>query len=64
MDSGRPYSVDELAERWGCARESIYALIRKHVRGEPGGLPAFTIGGKLYRIKREIVEQWESSGGV
>lgn len=63
MSSTRPYTVAQLAARWQCAAESIYALIRKHERGEPGGLPAFTIGGKLLRIKAEVVDQWEGSGG-
>jgi excisionase family DNA binding protein len=59
----RPYTVEELAEHWQVSRETIYALIRKFVKGDPDGLPAFTIGGKLWRIKRETVEQWQSAGG-
>src|SRR5262245_26721768 len=59
----RPYTVESLAERWQCGKDAIYALIRKFTEGEPGGLPAFTIGGKLWRIKAEVVEQWEDNGG-
>lgn len=62
-EDAKPFTVKKLAERWDCTEETIYALIRKFVKGEPDGLPAFTIGGKLWRIKAEIVEQWESSGG-
>src|SRR5688572_31862884 len=58
----RPFTVAALADHWSCSLESIYALIRKFDRGEPGGLPAFTIGGKLLRIKVEVVEQWEGNG--
>lgn len=60
----KPYSVSQLAEHWACSHEAIYALLRKHARGEPGGLPHFTIGGKLYRIKAEVVDQWERNGGA
>src|SRR5688572_10887730 len=59
----RPFTVAALADHWSCSLESIYALIRKFERGEPGGLPAFTIGGKLWRIKVEVVDQWERNGG-
>ncbi len=59
----KAYTVKELADKWQCSQESIYALIRKHVAGKPGGLPAFSIGGKLWRIKPEIVEQWQDVGG-
>ena len=59
----RPYTVEQLAETWQCSRESIYALIRRFVQNQPGGLPAFTIGGKLWRIKAEVVEQWQDVGG-
>jgi excisionase family DNA binding protein len=59
----RPYTVEALAERWQCGKDAIYALIRKFAEGEPGGLPAFTIGGKLWRIKAEVVDQWEDNGG-
>jgi excisionase family DNA binding protein len=61
--SRKPYTVKELAERWQVSQEAVYALIRKHARGEPGGLPAFTIGGKLWRIRAEEVERWEGDGG-
>jgi excisionase family DNA binding protein len=49
----RPYTVALLAERWQCSPESIYALIRK------GELKAFTIGGKLWRIRADVVDLWE-----
>lgn len=62
-DDTRPYTVKQLAETWQCTEETIYALIRKFQKGEPDGLPAFTIGGKLLRIKAEVVDQWQNSGG-
>ena len=52
----RPFTVPQLAERWQCSTESIYALIRKHERGEPGGLKHFTIGPKLIRIPYPAVD--------
>ena len=54
-----PYTVDELAGRWSCTREAIYAAIRHPTNP----LPAFKIGGKLWRIRADEVEKWESAGG-
>ncbi len=55
----KAYTVKELAEHWQCSQESIYALIRR----KENPLPAFSIGGKLLRIKPEVVEQWQENGG-
>ena len=55
----RPYTIQELAERWSCTAEAIYALIRH----PDNPLPAFKVGGKLWRVRAEIVAQWESDGG-
>ena len=52
----RPFTVQELAERWSCAPESVYVLIRSK------RLAAFTIGGKLLRVRPEEVERWENAG--
>ena len=53
----KPYKVKELADRWSCSQETVYARIRS------GELSAFTIGGKLYRVLASEVERWESGGG-
>ncbi|WP_336067101.1 helix-turn-helix domain-containing protein [Nitratireductor rhodophyticola] len=42
-----------LAERWECSERHVRKLIDK------GDLPAFRLGGKLLRIRREIVESYE-----
>ena len=55
----RPYTIQELAERWSCTAEAIYALIRH----PDNPLPAFKVGGKLWRVRAEIVDQWENDGG-
>ena len=57
--SDRPYTVQELASRWQVSDEAIYDLIRR--KDDP--LPAFRVGGKLWRIRAEDVETWESAGG-
>ncbi len=53
----RPYTVASLAERWECSTHAVYALIREK------RLPAFRLGGKLLRIRAEVVEAWERDGG-
>ena len=55
-DDDRPYSVKRLAERWGCSRQHIHALIRK------GELRAFKLGHRLLRITAEEVRRWEERG--
>jgi hypothetical protein len=52
----KPLTVAQLADRWQCSSESIYALIRKFERGEPGGLKHFKIGPKLIRIPCQEVD--------
>ena len=48
----RPYSVQTLAERWGCSRRHVTNLIRR------GELRAFRVGA-LLRITPEVVEAYE-----
>jgi excisionase family DNA binding protein len=48
--AARIYSPATLAEKWGCKTNAVSALIKQ------GRLPAFTIGGRLFRIKPETVE--------
>lgn len=48
----KPYSVDMVAERWGCSSQHIRSLIAK------GSLPAFRVG-KLIRIPAIEVEEFE-----
>jgi excisionase family DNA binding protein len=55
--SEKPYTVQGLADRWGCSVWAVYALIKA------GRLPAFRLGGKLLRIRAEDVAKWESTGG-
>lgn len=54
--SDRPYSVRQLAERWGCSDKHIYNLINR------GELPTFRAGGTLLRIAAGVVAAWESGG--
>lgn len=54
--SDRPYSVRQLAERWGCSEKHIYNLINR------GELPTFRAGGTLLRIAAGVVATWESGG--
>lgn len=47
------YNVATLADRWGCSKDTVRALIRS------GDLPSFKLGGKLDRIRAEEVEKYE-----
>lgn len=49
-------TVQQLASRWSCSRDAVYALISS------GQLPSFRAGGKLLRIKLGDIEAWESGG--
>ena len=51
-----PLSVAQLADRWACSRDAVYALIKS------GQLPHFKAGGKLLRIKLADVVAWENGG--
>ncbi len=53
----RPMTVAQVADRWACSKDAIYALIRDQK------LRAFRVGGKLLRIRAEDVTQWENAGG-
>ena len=50
------YSPATLAKRWHCSERHIRNVVRK------GDLEAFYLGGKLLRIKREVVEAYEARG--
>ena len=52
----RPLTVAQVADRWDCSIDAVYAAIRK------GDLQAFRVGGKLLRIKPEEIERWENVG--
>ena len=54
----RALSPAKLAERWLCSERHIRNLIDR------GELPAFRLGGKLYRIRTEDVEVFECQGGA
>jgi DNA binding domain, excisionase family len=51
--SGTVYTVSALADLWGVSTTFIYDLL---ARGE---LPAFRLGGKLWRIRAADVEAYE-----
>src|SRR5215831_16414033 len=44
----------DIAKRWSCSLQHVRALLRR------GDLPSFRAGAKLYRVKLEEVERWES----
>jgi len=50
----RPYTPETLAERWQCSAPHIYRLLNS------GQLPGFKLGGKLWRVRAEDVEEYES----
>ncbi|WP_121068292.1 helix-turn-helix domain-containing protein [Chachezhania antarctica] len=52
-EPARPYTPEQLAVRWDCSAETVRAMIRS------GSLPAFRVGGKLLRIARQTVEDFE-----
>lgn len=52
------YSPRTLAERWGVSVSSVHGKIRS------GELTAFKLGGHLYRIRRDAVEQYEQRIGI
>ncbi|WP_406646954.1 helix-turn-helix domain-containing protein [Aliisedimentitalea scapharcae] len=52
-EPARPFTPDQLADRWGCSGETIRAMIRR------GELSAFRVGGKLLRIAQATVEEYE-----
>ena len=58
MSDQRPYSPETLARRWGCSAHHIRNMINR------GELPAFRLGGKLMRIRAEVVEEFEQCGGL
>lgn len=52
------YTPATLAERWACSDRQIRLMVQR------GDLPAFRLGGKLIRIRREDVEAYEWQNGV
>lgn len=51
----KAYTVATLADRWAVSTDTVYAMIHS------GRLKAFRFGGKLYRIRPEEVERFETS---
>lgn len=49
-------TVSELCKRWKCARNTVLDLIHA------GGLRAFKIGKRSYRVAIVEVERYESQG--
>ncbi|RJE82968.1 DNA-binding protein [Paracoccus onubensis] len=56
-EPARPYTPDQLAERWGCSGETVRSLIRT------GKLSAFRVG-RMMRITQATVEEYESCGTI
>lgn len=52
MTQARLYTLDTLAERWGCSCEQVRQLCKR------GGPKHFRLG-KLYRIPAQAVEAFE-----
>ncbi len=53
----RLLDADALAERWGVATKTIYALVRG------GRLPAVRVGPRRVRFRLDHIEAWEAAGG-
>jgi excisionase family DNA binding protein len=51
--SERPYTPETLAERWQCSPETVRLLLVS------GDLRGWKIGGKLWRISSDAVEEYE-----
>ena len=49
----RPWNVNDLAEHWGCSQTFVYSRINS------GELMSFRLGGKLIRISRQAVDDYE-----
>lgn len=54
-DLRKAFTVAALAERWSVSTDTVYAMIHS------GRLKAFRFGGKLYRIRPEEVEAFETT---
>jgi excisionase family DNA binding protein len=54
----RPFTPKTLAERWHCSERHVRNMLNN------GDVPFFRLGGKLIRIKRKDVEEFERSGGT
>jgi hypothetical protein len=52
------YTPASLAERWGCTAAQVHVLIRR------GKLKAFSLGGRMTRIRSDSVEAFLDAGGV
>lgn len=49
----KAFTPRTLAERWHCSERHVRNMIDR------GEIPSFRLGGKLLRIRREDVEQYE-----
>lgn len=54
----RPYTVAQLAAYWQCSTTFVYDRINA------GELRAFKLGGKLFRVSTEAVEEYEQRGAT
>ncbi|WP_423738573.1 helix-turn-helix domain-containing protein [Chelativorans petroleitrophicus] len=58
MQGPAVFTPATLADRWACSERHVRLMV------ERGILPAFRLGGKLIRIRREDVEAFECNHGV
>ncbi|WP_390922784.1 excisionase family DNA-binding protein [Parasedimentitalea psychrophila] len=52
MTPARPYTPDQLGERWHCSGETVRLLVKS------GALRGFRVG-RMIRIPRDAVEEYE-----
>jgi excisionase family DNA binding protein len=57
MTRATVYTPATLADKWGCSERHVRNMIDR------GELPHFRLGGKLLRIRADIVEAYECQNG-
>ena len=53
-----PFTVEGLAQRWGCSRDMVYDMLTD------GSLIGWKLGGKLWRVSAAEVARYESGGST
>ncbi|MGI3901089.1 MAG: helix-turn-helix domain-containing protein [Janthinobacterium lividum] len=54
LDGSPLYTPQDIAQRWGVTAETVRACIRS------GGLEAFRIGPRLFRVRAEALAEYET----
>lgn len=57
-DNAAALTVEQIAERWGCARNTVMAAIKD------GRLVAFKLGKRTHRVAIAEVERFEKAGAA